>query len=94
MGRSARIVSAWLAVAAPALAQQACPAGTTLAGTCAKASSVDDARMSAILLAQPKLSKTNPPVAPEFDRSEAAPIDLQENRLVDHMPGSRGGTAR
>ncbi len=94
MQRSARLIATLLALAAPAAAQQACPTGTTLAGTCAKSAAIDDARTTAILLAQPKLSKTNPPIAPEFDRYEAPPRDLQENRLVDHMPATRGGVAR
>ncbi|OYU50406.1 MAG: hypothetical protein CFE31_02315 [Rhizobiales bacterium PAR1] len=66
------------ATALPAAAQAACPAGRTLAGTCANAAQMDDLRLTTIIFAQPKISFSAPPLLPQQDGDYSVPRDRGE----------------
>ena len=76
-----------------AKAAQDCPAGRTLSGECANPDAVDDLRLSAILLAQQKLSQTAPPVLPSSDPDHPVLRDPGETAKLDRYlaPAGRGG---
>lgn len=78
IGLAAILGVACLSTALPAAAQAKCPAGRTLAGTCANAAQMDDLRLTTIILAQPKISFSAPPLLPQQDGDYSVPRDRGE----------------
>lgn len=78
---------AGLAGAASAQSPAFCPEGRTRAGTCVNAKLADEARTTAIVLSQPKLSFTGPPVLSDIDGIYAIPRDRTEIILNQRAKG-------
>ncbi len=55
-----------------------CPEGRTSSGSCVNTKIADDVRTSAIVLSQPKLSFTGPPVLSNIDGTYTIPQDRSE----------------
>ena len=77
----------------PARAASDCRAGRTLAGGCADPAAVDDLRTTAILLAQEKLSQTQPPVLPGADADYPVIRDPGGIAKIDRYQSSTGRRA-
>lgn len=64
-----------------------CAEGRTASGACVNAKLADDARTTAIVLSQPKLSFTGPPVLSDIDGNYAIPRDRREILLNQRAKG-------
>lgn len=85
----------WIAGATPALAQNACPGGgRTASGQCVDPLLIADAQATALILAQPKLSQTQPPIPLELDRTNPVTRDYIENQIVGRFSTSRLASPR
>lgn len=97
MMRSVLLASclAFIAGATPSLAQNACPGGARAAsGQCVDPMLVADTQATALILAQPKLSQTQPPIPLELDRTNPVTRDYIENQIVDRFSTSRLASPR
>jgi hypothetical protein len=87
-----------LATAVPggAFAQGAprCPEGRTASGACVNADLAQDMRTTTLVLSQPKLSLTNPPVLPSQDGQYDLPRDHHELRNLHGYPPVTSATGR
>lgn len=72
-----------------AVAQTAafCPEGRTSSGACVNPRLADDARTTAIVLSQQKLSFTGPPVLSDIEGNYAVPRDRREILLNQRPKG-------
>lgn len=94
--RMARTITAMLGAAmllgaaASAGAQDACPEGRTLSGTCVRPDLAQAMRKSTIVETQPKHSYTSPPMLPNEDHYYRRPPDFGEIlRLFGGADGRR-----
>ena len=72
----------------PAYAQNKCPEGMTATGECVDPGIAASARLSAVILSQPKISYTAYPVLPSGDLDYRYPNQLNPNQLTPASTGT------
>ncbi len=78
-----------LLIPVAALAQERCAGPRTISGACVAPAFADEARGLGLIMAQPKLSQTQPPIAIEDDRLLTPPRDYIETTTIGRFAPTR-----